>query len=63
MSKTYELYHWHNGMWWGAGQRTEEQINALRKVANWTTQYDGFESIYLPKLFKNEPWWKVVEVK
>jgi hypothetical protein len=61
--KKYELYHYHNGMWWGAGQRTQEQINALIAVANWTKQYEDCTLIHLFKLFEKEPLWKVVEVK
>lgn len=61
--KKFELYHYHKGMWWGAGQRTEEQIQALKEVANWTTIHDDGEYIYLFKLFKDKPLWKVVEVK
>ena len=61
--RKFELYHYHNGMWWGAGQRTQEQIEALLSICDWSKQELDTLYIHLSKLFSKEPHWKAVEVK
>lgn len=58
----YRLYHYHKGMWWEAGERSAEQIEALRAVCDWSHKVEGEgEYFRITKLWKDEPNWLVKE--
>ena len=59
--KKYELQHQHHGKWWGLGERTAEQIEALLSVAESVEKIEGGYIIILKKLFLNEPIFKALE--